>query len=117
MATWGLVGLGVGMLAGLVVGATVPVDPGCGDPGGSTYCINPEDDRVDAIVYGSAYIGSVGGMLGAAVGALVKTERWREVDSGLRSPSPSPNVASALSFRSAGEAYTVATHHRSPHPY
>jgi hypothetical protein len=71
-----LLGLGVGAVAGVVLGATMPVDPACGAPGGPTFCVASSSERADAIAYGFAFGGALGGTAGAGIGALVKTETW-----------------------------------------
>jgi len=77
-----LVGLGVGALAGVVLGATMPVDPACGAPGEPTLCITSSSDRAAAIAYGFAFGGALGGSAGAGIGALVKTETWVPLQGG-----------------------------------
>jgi len=74
-----LVGLGVGALAGVVLGATMPVDPACGAPGGPTFCSASSSEN---IAYSIAFVGALGGGAGAAIGATVKTETWVPLQGG-----------------------------------
>jgi hypothetical protein len=63
-------GLLVGLLLGVLVGATAEVDDDLCDWDEETYC-----SRGEALAAGVAG----GGLLGAGIGALIKTDRWQAV--------------------------------------
>jgi hypothetical protein len=67
-------GAGVGAVAGLAWGLTIPVDPTCGQsPTAPTYCVKSSDER-----YGYPLL--LGAFAGGAVGWLTKTEHWVPIE-------------------------------------
>jgi hypothetical protein len=73
-----LMGLGAGLLGGLLLGLGAQVDPtNCG-VFSSSFCSREEAIRGGALG---------GGLLGAAIGAFIKTDRWAPVQIGGRAVS------------------------------
>jgi hypothetical protein len=74
-------GLGAGVLAGVLIGLALPVEPDNCSPESGNLC-----SRGEAIAGGTIVFGT----LGTVVGALIKTERWVPVTLG-----PRPGLSSA----------------------